>query len=87
MMLPCSLWSVLAWEALQASIPLIAEEQVASASWMIWPWVVLASLTATEQAVLASRIAQEQMVLVSRVNREHVVWASRVAQEQMALAL
>ena len=79
MMLPCSLWSVLAWEALWASISLMAEEQAASASQMIWPWVVLASLTAARQVVLASRITQEQLVLASRVNWEHGVWALRVA--------
>ena len=78
MMLPCSLWRVLAWEALWALTSLMAGEQVASASWMIQPLVVLASLTAAEQAVLASRISQEQLVLVSMVNQEHVVWVSRV---------
>ena len=46
----------------------MALEQVASASWMIWPLVVLAFLTAIEQAVLASRIALEQLVLASKVN-------------------
>ena len=76
MMLPCSLWSVLAWEALWASISLMAEEQVALASWMIWPWVVFASLTTAEQAVLVPRITQEQLVLASRVNWEYVVWTS-----------
>ena len=77
-MLPCSLWSVSAWEALLASIALMAEEQVTLACQMIQPGDVLASLTAAEQAVLASRITQEQLVLASRVNWEHVVWASRV---------
>ena len=75
-----------AWEALQTSISLMAEEQVASASWMIWPQVVLTSLTTTEKGVLTSRITQEQLVLASRVNQEHVVWASKVTLEQTALA-
>ena len=64
----------------------MALEQVASASWMIRPLVVLAFLTAIEQVVLASRIAQEQLVLASKVNWEQVVWASRVTQEQTVLA-
>ena len=53
-MLPCSLWSNLAWEALWASASLIAVEQAALASWMEWAWVVLASLTTAIQAALAS---------------------------------
>ena len=54
MMLPCSLWSNLAWEALWASASLMAVEQAASASQMVQAQVVLASLTATMQAALAS---------------------------------
>ena len=53
----------------------MALEQVALASWMIWPLAVLAFLTAIEQVVLASRIAQEQLVLASEVNQEQMVWA------------
>ena len=86
MMLSCSLWSVLAWEALWASTSLMAVEQAALASRMIQSQVVLASLTTAEQAVLASRVAQVQEVLASKVNWEHVVWALRVTQEQTALA-
>ena len=86
MMLPCSLWNDSAWEALWTLTSLMALEQVALASWMIWPLVVLASLTTAEQVVLASRITQEQLVLVAKVNWKQVVWASRFAQEQTALA-
>ena len=68
MMLPCSLWSVSAWEALPASTSLMAEEQVASASQMIWPQVVMASSTAAEQAVMAFRITQEQTALASLID-------------------
>ena len=65
MMLPCSLWSDSAWEALWTSMSLMAVEQVALASWMVWSQVILASLTATEQAVLASKVTQEQTALAS----------------------
>ena len=83
MMLPCSLWNDSAWRALTS---LVALEQVALASWTIWPLVVLAFLTAIEQVVLASKITQEQLVLASKVNWEQVVWASRVTWEQAAVA-
>ena len=53
----------------------MALEQVALASWTIWPLVVLAFLTTTEQVVLVSRTKQKQ-----------VIQASRVTWEQMALA-
>ena len=86
MMQPCSLWNNSAWRAPWASTLLMALEQVASASWTIQPVLVLAFLTAIEQAVLASKIAQEQLVLASKVNEEEVVWALRVAWEQAALA-
>ena len=68
MMMPCSLWNDSALETLWALALLMALEQVALASWMIQPWVVLAFLTAIEQEVLASSI-----------NWEQVVWASIVA--------
>ena len=73
MMLPCSLWSDLAWEALQASKSLMTVEQAALASQMIQSWVVLASLTAAEQVVLVSKVTQEWAVLAFKVNWEHVV--------------
>ena len=76
MMLPCSLWSDSAWEALWASISLMAVEQAALASQMIWSWVVLASLTATQQVVLASRVTWLQVVLASRVTWEQTALAS-----------
>ena len=53
-MLPCSLWSNSAWEALQALTSLMTVEQAALASQMEQTWVILASLTATMQAALAS---------------------------------
>ena len=53
-MLPCSLWSNLALEALWALASLMAVEHAALASQMVWAQVVLASLTTTMQAVLAS---------------------------------
>ena len=46
MYLPCSLWSIAAWEIFRALASQMALEQVASASWTKWPLVVLASLTA-----------------------------------------
>ena len=48
MYLPCSLWSLAAWEIFWASASQMTLEQVASASWSKWLWVVLASLTATK---------------------------------------
>ena len=74
MMLPCSLWSDSAWQALQTSKYLMAVKQVASASQMIWARVVLASFTATEQAVLASRVTQDQTALASLI--DSVAWDS-----------
>ena len=74
MMLPCSLWSDSAWEALQTLTSLMAVEQVALASQMIWVWVILASWTATEQVVLSSRVTQEQMALASLMDL--VAWDS-----------
>ena len=62
MTVPCSLWSNSAWEALQALTSLMAVEQAALASQMIWYQVVLASLTTTEQAVLEFEVAQEWAV-------------------------
>ena len=60
MMLPCSLWSDSACEAFWALTSLMAVEQVALASQMIWFGVVLASLTTAEQVILASRVTWEQ---------------------------
>ena len=54
----------------------MAVKQVASASQMIWFWIVLASLTTTEQVVLASRVAWVQAVLASRVTQEQTALAS-----------
>ena len=89
MVLPCSLWSVLAWEALLALTSPMAEEQVALACQMIWPQVVLASLTTAEQAVLASRIAQEQMALALLIDLAawDLFWQSSIPSSQMALCL
>ena len=76
MMLPCSLWSDSAPEALWALTSLMAVEQVASASRIIWSRVILASLTTTGQVVLASKLRQEQVVLESRVTQEQMALAS-----------
>ena len=74
MMLPHSLWGDLAWEALWALTSLMAVEQAALASQMIWVWVILDSLTIAEQVVLASRVTQEQMALASLM--DSVAWDS-----------
>ena len=72
-----------------ASTFLIAVEQVALASQMIWSSVVLASLTATEQAILASRFTQEQAALASLIDL--AAWdsfqQSSIPSSQMALHL
>ena len=85
MTLPCSLWSNSAWEAFQISASLMAIEQAASASWMVWVWIILASLTIAKHKALASRVSWEQMALASLTVAKHRALASRVTQEQMAL--
>ena len=72
MTLPCSLWNDLAWEALWDSTSLMAVKQAALAPWMIQAWVVLASLTTSEQTVLVSGIVQEQTALASL--KDLVAW-------------
>ena len=65
MVLACLWWSESAWKAPKISASLMAVEQRASASQMVWAQVALASLTVVEQRASASRKAQVQMALAS----------------------
>ena len=71
MMLPCSFCSSSAWEALWASVSLIAVEHAASFSHMEHAWVFLASLTISRQMALASKVALEQTALASLMVVKH----------------
>ena len=65
MVLACHLWSDSAWEAPEVSASLMALEQMALASQMVWAQVALVSLTVVEQRALASKVAWVQMALAS----------------------
>ena len=84
MILPCSLWSNLAWKALQTSESLMAVEQAALASWMVLAQVILASLTIAKQMALVSRNTQEHAALAPRATCEQMVLASLMVVKHKA---